>query len=179
MDKTGFAIGNIQQRKGMIYWDVIATAAGRRAHALQAKQARGEWVASIECITAKGKVLEPLVIFKGKTVNQAWMLGDVDRGLTAGWQYAASLKGWSNNKLGYQWLRDVFDPQTHLPAGKHCLLILNGHGRHISARFCQYCYDHNINLLLLPPHTLHDLQPLGVGIFKELKKTISLAAEGR
>ena len=36
---------------------------------------------------------------------------------------------------------------------------------------------HNINLLVLPPHTLHVLRPLDVGIFKELEKDLSASAE--
>jgi hypothetical protein len=55
VDKMGFAIGNVHWRKGMIYWDAIASAAGKCAHALQAKQARGKWVTSIECITARAR----------------------------------------------------------------------------------------------------------------------------
>ena len=38
---------------------------------------------------------------------------------------------------------------------------------------------HNIDPLVLPPHTLHVLQPLVVGIFKELKKELSTEAEQR
>jgi hypothetical protein len=38
---------------------------------------------------------------------------------------------------------------------------------------------HDIDLLVLPPHTLHVLQPLDVGVFEELKKELSSAAEQR
>ena len=38
---------------------------------------------------------------------------------------------------------------------------------------------HNIDLLILPPHTSHVLQPLDVGVLKELKKELSTAAEKR
>jgi hypothetical protein len=106
------------------------------------------------------------------------MLGDQDWRRTHEWHYAASLKGWSNNNLGFQWLRNVFDPQTRLPDRQRRLLILNGHGSHLSAWFCCYSHNHDIDLLL-PPHTSNVLQPLDVGVFKELKKVICQAAEDR
>jgi hypothetical protein len=180
MDKTGFPIGNVQRGKGVIYRNAVsATAAGKRAHALQAKQLPVKWITSIECITAAGKPLNPLHIFKGQKVNQAWMLGDQDWRRTHGWHYAAPLKGWSNNDLGFQWLRNVFDPQTRLPNRQHRLLILDGHCSHLSARFFCYCHDHDIDLLFLPSHTSHVLRPLDIGVFKERKKVICQAAKDR
>jgi hypothetical protein len=107
------------------------------------------------------------------------MLGDQDWRRTHGWHCAASLEGWSNNDLGFQWLCSVFDPQPRLPNCQHRLLILDGHGSHLSAWFCCYCHDHDIDLLLLPSHTSHVLQPLDVGVFKERKKVICQAAKDR
>lgn len=37
-------------------------------------------------------------------------------------------------------------------------------------QFVQYCQDHNIIPLCLPPHSTHYLQPLDVGIFGPLAK---------
>jgi hypothetical protein len=49
MDKTGFAIGNVQRRKGVIYRNpVSATTGGKRVHALQAKQSGRELITSIK-----------------------------------------------------------------------------------------------------------------------------------
>jgi hypothetical protein len=67
MDKTGFAIGNVQRRKGVIYRNAVsATAVGKCAHALQAKQLQGKGITSIECISVAGKPLNPLITFKGQ-----------------------------------------------------------------------------------------------------------------
>ena len=58
-------------------------------------------------------------------------------------------------------------------------MIVDGHGSHLSAQFVRFCMTHDIDLLVLPPHTSHVLQPLDVGVFKELKKELSIAAEQR
>lgn len=49
------------------------------------------------------------------------------------------------------------------------LLILDGHGSHITEDFLWECYDNNIFLLFLPPHASHVLQPLDVAVFGPLK----------
>ena len=50
------------------------------------------------------------------------------------------------------------------------LLILDGHTSHVSLEFIQYCTDHKIIALCLPPHSTHVLQPLDVGVFSPLAK---------
>jgi len=55
------------------------------------------------------------------------------------------------------------------------LLIMDGHRRHITANVIEYCVQHMIELIILPPHTSHVLQPLDVSVFLPLKR--ALAAE--
>src|ERR1700709_1095383 len=50
------------------------------------------------------------------------------------------------------------------------LLILDGHGRHETTEFLWRCLEHNINLLFLPVHTSHVLQPLDLTVFSSLKR---------
>lgn len=58
----------------------------------------------------------------------------------------------------------------------HRLLVVDGHGSHITANVIAHCMTHHaIDLLILPPHTSHILQPLEVGVFSALKR--ALAAE--
>ncbi|KAH4206555.1 hypothetical protein HBI95_117190 [Parastagonospora nodorum] len=42
------------------------------------------------------------------------------------------------------------------------LLILNGHGSHLTPEFLEYCNRHRILLIVFPPHSTHTLQPLDV-----------------
>jgi hypothetical protein len=52
---------------------------------------------------------------------------------------------------------------------------MDGHGSHITANVIAFCIEHAIDLLILPPHTSHVLQPLDVSMFSPLKH--ALAAE--
>ena len=80
-------------------------------------------------------------------------------------------KGWTNNEIGVHWLRDTFDLYTKSrTTGSHRLLILDGHGSHVSSEFVEYAEQHNIVPLCFPPHSTHHLQPLDVGLFSPLAK---------
>jgi hypothetical protein len=48
------------------------------------------------------------------------------------------------------------------------LLILNGHGSHLTMEFINYCDDNKILLMIYPPYSTHSLQLLNVGIFSPL-----------
>lgn len=50
------------------------------------------------------------------------------------------------------------------------LLILDGHGSHLTDRMIELAIEHDIHLYCLPPHTTHRLQPLDVGVFGPLQR---------
>jgi hypothetical protein len=127
------------------------------------------WITILECISATGKVLRPAVIFKGKTVQQQHFPEDLD--FLDGWEFSCSENGWTSNKLALVWLRKVFIPSTK-PENKNepRLLILDGHGSHMTEEFLWECYNNNIYLLFLPAHASHVLQPLDVAVFGPLKR---------
>lgn len=50
------------------------------------------------------------------------------------------------------------------------LLILDGHGSHLTDRMIELAIKHNVHLFCLPPHTTHRLQPLDVGVFGPLQR---------
>ena len=49
------------------------------------------------------------------------------------------------------------------------LLILNGHANHISLEVVQEARNAGLDLLTLPSHTSHAMQPLDVSVFKPFK----------
>ena len=83
---------------------------------------------------------------------------------------AVSPNGWTDQELGFLWLRDVFDPQTAAinPTRATRLLLLDGHNSHCSIEFLTLAKSKNIEILCLPPHTTHALQPCDVGVFSPL-----------
>ncbi|EFQ89769.1 hypothetical protein PTT_13837 [Pyrenophora teres f. teres 0-1] len=113
-------------------------------------------------------VLPPAIIFSGKA------------GLRSGWINDAilqqhevflsnSVTGWTNNELGIAWLEQVFDRSTKAKARRQWrLLILDGHGSHVTSDFINYCDNNKILLAIFPPHATHSLQPLDVVLFGPL-----------
>lgn len=53
------------------------------------------------------------------------------------------------------------------------MLILDGHGSHVSPEFIEYCYSHRIILSIFPPHATHTLQPLDVVLYGPLSAAYS------
>ena len=53
------------------------------------------WTSFIECISAIGRSLHPLVIFKGKSVQQQWFETTLDE--FKGWQFTTTKNGWTTD----------------------------------------------------------------------------------
>lgn len=163
MDETGNSIGAI---KGA---HVVVDKTLQTKY--QAHPGRQEWVTAVECVSAVGQSIPPLIIFKGKNVLSSWVPKEA---LEKDVHFACSSFGYTNNELGFYWLKDIFEPATReKAAGKPRLLLCDGHESHISSEFVIFCIEHNIYLHLLLPHSSHLLQPLDVGVFGPLKKAIS------
>jgi len=127
------------------------------------------WTSFIECVSAIGSALPPLVIFKGKTVQQQWFPPDLKP--FAGWKFTATENGWTSDETAFEWLQTVFLPLTQPEDVKETrLLIFDGHGSHQTVDFMWECYKHNVHLIYLPPHASHVLQPLDLSIFSPLKQ---------
>ncbi|KNG45663.1 pogo transposable [Stemphylium lycopersici] len=78
--------------------------------------------------------------------------------------------------LGLSWLEQVFQRATKEKALRdYRLLIVDGHGSHLTMDFINYCDSHRILLAILPPHFTHTLQPLDVVMFKPLSLAYSKA----
>ncbi|KAK9578966.1 suppressor protein sef1 [Aspergillus fumigatus] len=163
-DETGSAMGLIATAK------VITRAEyyGRRS----VKQpGNREWVTSIECIGADGFKLPPCLIFKSKTYHEAWY---EEKAIGPDWRIEISDNGWTTDAIGFRWLRDHFIPcTTSRTKGKYRLLILDGHGSHLTPQFDKLCSKHDIIPICMPPHSSHLLQPLDVGCFANLKRAYS------
>ncbi|KZL83394.1 transposase, partial [Colletotrichum incanum] len=61
------------------------------------------WVSIIECISAEGIPLYPLVIYKGKTVQQQWF--PLDLSPYDGWEFTATENGWTTDETAVTWLK--------------------------------------------------------------------------
>ncbi|KAF4485948.1 hypothetical protein CGGC5_v005867 [Colletotrichum fructicola Nara gc5] len=138
------------------------------------------WTSLIECISATGKALPPLVIYKGKSVQQQWF--PLDLTPYESWKFTATENGWTSDSTAVKWLTEVFIPSTQPGDPSEVrLLILDGHGSHETTAFMYTCFRNKIHLLFLPAHTSHVLQPLDQSVFGPLKaaykKELGLLAE--
>ena len=121
-------------------------------------------VTAIECISADGRSLLPLIIWPASTHRSNWTTYS-----TPGWHFAYSDNGYNDSKISSEWLTRMFDPQTKGRANqKPRILICDGFGTHETLEILEFCFN-NIILCRLPSHTSHKLQPCDVGVFAPLK----------
>ena len=122
-------------------------------------------ITAIECISADGRSLHPLIIWPAATHRSTWMTHP-----TPGWHLACSKTGYTDTAISLYWIQRVFNPQTRARAHyRPRILISDGFSTHESLEILKFCYENNIILCRLPSHTSHKLQLCDVGIFGLLK----------
>ena len=89
---------------------------------------------------------------------------------------AVSPSGWTNDDAALSWLEQVFNRFTKRKARRrYRLLIVDGHGSHLTMRFISFCDRNKIVIAVYPPHSTHTLQPLDVVCFSPLAQNYSKA----
>jgi 4-hydroxybenzoate polyprenyltransferase len=126
------------------------------------------WTTFVECISAKGRSLPPLVIMKGKTIQQQHYPRKIRP--FADWKFTAGPKGWIDDEKALEWLHKIFIPRTRTRNNERRLLIVDGHHSHTTDDYMWTCFENNIQLLFLPAHSSHVLQPLDMSVFSVLKR---------
>ena len=165
-DETGFAMGVISSTR-------VVTRAEYYGKAKLLSSGNREWVTAIECIRACGEALPPCIIFKAKGYTKGWL----DSSLPIGSRIEVSQNGWTTDEIGLRWLQTLFIPATQRSQGAWRLLILDGHGSHLTPQFDQICEQNKIIPLCMPAHSSHLLQPLDIGCFSVLKRAYSKEIE--
>jgi hypothetical protein len=90
VDETGFALGTTLSSKVLI----------RRGDTIAFKKIsrRQEWITAIEYIGASGVALPPLLIFKAKYTNTAWILVSTPEN----WKFSTSTSRWTSDNHAYK-----------------------------------------------------------------------------
>jgi hypothetical protein len=168
-DETGFAMGLCATAK-------VITGSDRYARPKLLQPGNREWVTAIEATNSTGWALPSYVIFKAKkNVRLGWF----DE-LPDDWRINISDNGWTTDQIGLEWLKTHFIPLTSgRTLGTYSMLILDGHGSHLTAEFDRTCTEHKIIPVCMPPHSSHLLQPLDVGCFAVLKRHYGQLVEQR
>ncbi|KAI9040597.1 Transposase [Aspergillus affinis] len=170
-DETGFAMGMIATAK-------VVTRREMPGRPWLIQPGNREWVTTIECINTRGFSLPTTIIFKGKVSIEGWY--DDYSSLPEDWRIELSSNGWKTDDLGLRWLQKPFIPATTgRTVGRYRLLVLDGHGSHLTPRFDAICKDNNNIPISMPANSSHLLQPLDVGCFGPLKKAYGRSVEDR
>ncbi|KAL2890653.1 hypothetical protein HOO65_010011 [Ceratocystis lukuohia] len=128
----------------------------------------------IEGINADGQSIPPFIISAGKDHLANWYQ---QCDLPGDWVIALSENGWTNNKLGLEWLKHFDRAIAKRTNSLYRLLILDGHESHHFVEYEKYCTENKIITLCMPAHASHLLQPLGVRCFGPLKRAYSQQIE--
>ncbi|KAJ5798980.1 uncharacterized protein N7503_006485 [Penicillium pulvis] len=159
-DETGFAMGLISTARIVVRRDFY----GRKPFLQPGNR---EWVTAIESISATGFSPPSCNIFQGSIYDIQWATG-----LPDDWRFEVSKNGWTTDKISLRWLEKLFIPATTTRTrGRYRLLILDGHGSHLTPRFDQNCKENNIIPICMPAQSSHLLQPLDIGCFAMLKRS--------
>jgi hypothetical protein len=157
MDETGVMLSMLGSVKVLVGKDDL------RGH--RGAGVKRTLVTAIECISADGRSLSPLIIWPASTHRSNWTTHP-----TPGWHYGVSENGYNDSKISLVWLKRVFDAETRARAnGKPRVLICDGFGTHETLEILEFCFENNIILCRLPSHTSHKLQPCDVSVFAPLK----------
>ena len=170
MDEKGFMLG-IVSRSRRIFSKASYEGIRRRTTIQDGSR---QWITLLACICADGSCLEPALIYQSASgsIQDTWLQAlDPDIHQI---RISSSPSGWTNNEIGLAWLQQVFDRSTKAKArSSYRLLVLDGHGSHVTMDFIKYCDEHKILLAVYPPHSTHTLQPLDVSMFKPLSTAYS------
>jgi hypothetical protein len=119
-----------------------------------------EWITFMATVCADRDVLPPVLVYQSVacTLQLGWVasvvLGKYNVFITL------ILSGWSD--VGLTWLEELFDHCTREKARRgsdYRLLVVDGHGSHLTSDFIDYYNNHHLLLVVFPPHTTQGRTP--------------------
>ena len=160
MDETGLQIGVCANQQ------VIGPSSQKRV--LVKGPNEREWASIIESISATGEYTRPVVIFTGNYAQSTWF----PTSQLPDWLYTTQERGWTSSSIALDWLEKIFLPETatNLRPNEYRMLVLDGHATHASVEFLYKCKQNKVQLVFLPAHSSHILQPLDLSVFGALKR---------
>ena len=144
---------------------VIGKLGRRKVYSLSSGE-RGKTHTILSCVSASGYSLPPMMVYPRKRAVH----DNCKEGCISNTLFKSSSNGWINTDLFLDWYKFFKD---NIPPIRPVLLIMDGHGSHISIELIELARLDGIYLLCLPAHTTHILQPLDIGVFKSFKANFS------
>jgi hypothetical protein len=134
-------------------------------------QERGILVTTSCTINAAGNTIPPAMVFPRKKFQPRMI-----RGAPPGTLGLVSSNGWMTADIFSQ-VMEHFVKHSGSTVENPTLLILDNHESHLSLAAINLAKDNGVNLLTLPPHCSHRLQPLDISIFAPFKSYYNSAVD--
>lgn len=164
MDETGLSTVQRPQK-------IIAMKGRRQVGAITSGE-RGVNTTCICCMSAAGRYIPPMLIFKRVRFRD-----ELKTGAPPGTKFSCSESGWITKELFVEWLQHFIE-NVHPSLDSPVLLILDGHTTHTcNLEAIKLAREKGIVMLSLPSHCTHRLQPLDVSFFKPLSTYFNEAAD--
>ena len=144
---------------------VIAKMGAQRVHSIVQNQK--EWLSVLVTVNATEQAIPAFYIFKGKQFRQNYIQHCEPKAAMA-----MQPQAWMTSYLFSTWVFHFLEAMSRLGGIflEHChLLILNGYSSHMTLEVVLEAKRVGLDLLTLPSHTSHALQPLDVLVFKPFK----------
>ena len=124
---------------------------------------RGKLVSVVISMSAAGNFVPPMVIWPRVRMQPVLMEGTPPGSISA-----ATPSGWMQTDLFVDWFKH-FLKRSNASLANPTLLILDGHSTHTqNLNLIDLAREHGVQILCLPPHCTHRLQPLDVTFMKPL-----------
>ena len=129
---------------------------------------QGETSTVLTFVNAAGQSVPPMIIHKGQRVQDTWRLK-----APGSMTLAATEKGYITKSRFHEYgLAFIRYLKANGLADKTNLLILDGHKSHLyNLPFYEAMRANNVEILTIPPHTSHIIQPLDSVPFAQFKKS--------
>lgn len=132
---------------------------------------RGQNVTVLCCLNASNTYIPPMIIFPRKRMSE-----QLNKGAPSGSIVTVSDNGWITQELFLEWF-DHFLKMTKPSKENRQLLIIDGHVSHKSIHLIEKARSNFVDILILPPHTTHRLQPLDRVFYGPLKTNFNKYAD--
>ena len=141
---------------------IIATKGARSVGKVTSGE-RGTLFTTVCAYSAAGCYLPPMLIFPRQRMTDTFMKGAPIQSIGY-----ASPEGWTDTNLFLKWLGHLVAHVQPSQQDQH-IILFDGHHAHKTLKAITYARAHGINMITLPPHTTHKLQPLDRTFFKSLR----------
>ena len=117
-------------------------------------------------MNAAGTFQPPMLIYPRKRIMDSLLIGAPP----------GTVGACTDSECFLRWLKHLVSVVKPSKQEKH-IIILDGQHSHKTYEAVMFAREHGIELIILPPHCIHKMQPLDIPFFWSLKAAYNAAAE--